>query len=175
MRKFIAVFAVTLAALAGTVTSASAATTGETVTTFAVSADSSGLAITVPVSKNLGSGAPGSSISTTLGAVTVSDTRALLLGNWTASVSATDFSHATVTGANGTIGAANVSYSPGTASASSGLPAAGAGGSLEQSRTAFSRTGVGNSSATWDPTVTVSVPAQAVGGTYSGTITHSVA
>jgi hypothetical protein len=32
----------------------------------------------------------------------------------------------------------------------------------------------GNNFATWNPTVSITLPAQAVAGTYSGTITHSV-
>ncbi len=35
--------------------------------------------------------------------------------------------------------------------------------------------GVGNNSATWDPTIAVAVPATAVGGAYTGTLTQSVA
>ncbi|KDN84078.1 hypothetical protein [Kitasatospora cheerisanensis] len=35
--------------------------------------------------------------------------------------------------------------------------------------------GVGDNTATWDPTVTVHVPASAVGGVYTGTLTQSVA
>jgi hypothetical protein len=35
--------------------------------------------------------------------------------------------------------------------------------------------GVGDNTATWDPTVTVAVPPTAVGGTYNGTLTQSVA
>ena len=34
--------------------------------------------------------------------------------------------------------------------------------------------GVGNNTATWDPTLAVAVPAAAVGGAYTGTLTHSV-
>ena len=33
---------------------------------------------------------------------------------------------------------------------------------------------VGNNTVSWSPTITVHVPAGAVAGTYSGTITHSV-
>jgi hypothetical protein len=34
---------------------------------------------------------------------------------------------------------------------------------------------VGVGGVSWDPTITVHMPAQAVAGTYTGTITHSVA
>jgi hypothetical protein len=33
---------------------------------------------------------------------------------------------------------------------------------------------VGNNSVTWNPTVLITLPAQAVAGKYTGTITHSV-
>ncbi|MEY2419168.1 MAG: hypothetical protein QOG90_1848, partial [Actinomycetota bacterium] len=47
---------------------------------------------------------------------------------------------------------------------------------LGATRTAFSATVVvGNNSAAWNPTVIVNVPANAVAGAYSGTVTHSVA
>ncbi|MEU6410670.1 hypothetical protein [Microbispora sp. NPDC046933] len=35
--------------------------------------------------------------------------------------------------------------------------------------------GSGDNSATWDPTIVITVPAQAVAGTYTGTVNHSVA
>ena len=41
---------------------------------------------------------------------------------------------------------------------------------------AFDHTGgTGGNSATWDPTLEVRVPLTAIAGTYSGTVTHSVA
>jgi hypothetical protein len=33
---------------------------------------------------------------------------------------------------------------------------------------------VGDNTASWNPTVAINVPASAVGGTYTGTLTHSV-
>ena len=35
--------------------------------------------------------------------------------------------------------------------------------------------GVGDNTASWDPALSVAVPASAVAGTYTGTLTHSVA
>jgi hypothetical protein len=47
---------------------------------------------------------------------------------------------------------------------------------LNVSRTAFTLTaGTGNNTATWNPTLVVALPAAAVVGTYTGTVTHSVA
>jgi hypothetical protein len=43
-------------------------------------------------------------------------------------------------------------------------------------RTAFTLTlGVGNNSFTWNPSLIVAIPAAAVAGLYTGTVTHSVA
>jgi hypothetical protein len=47
---------------------------------------------------------------------------------------------------------------------------------LTSSRTAFTlASGVGDNSLSWNPTLIVAVPAAAVAGTYTGTVTHSVA
>jgi hypothetical protein len=46
------------------------------------------------------------------------------------------------------------------------------------SRTAFSSASLlqlGSVSVSWNPTIVVNIPASAVVGTYTGTITHSVA
>jgi hypothetical protein len=48
--------------------------------------------------------------------------------------------------------------------------------SLSASRTAFSASAtVGNNTTTWNPTLVVTLPSDAVAGLYSGTVTHSVA
>jgi hypothetical protein len=48
--------------------------------------------------------------------------------------------------------------------------------SLSVSRTAFRSTGLVLSiSTSWNPTIVIDIPDAAVAGTYSGTITHSVA
>jgi len=141
------------------------------------------LAITVPGTANLGSTAiTSASLSSHLGTVTVTDDRKLGLA-WTATVSSTDF----VTGgasAPETITKAFVSYWSGPATATSGLSVAVPGQltaaqavNLTTSRTAFSGTGISlvTNSASWNPTLIVNVPAGVVAGTYSGTVTHSVA
>jgi hypothetical protein len=59
-----------------------------------------------------------------------------------------------------------------------GAGPAGAAGAviLTTSRTAFSETVAGlNSSATWNPTVVITIPAASVAGTYTGVVTHSAA
>lgn len=114
--------------------------------------------------------------------MTVTDNRGAHVGTWTASVSSTDFTTGGAT-ANETIAKGRITYWSGTATASSGvavfLPGqvlAANAQALSVSRTAFSASAiVGNNSASWNPTVTVNVPAAAVAGDYAGTITHSVA
>lgn len=175
-----------LAALAATAAAATAvpahaATTGATTTTFSVTG--SGLSITVPASVNLGSGVSGGKITGSLGTVTVTDGRGLLLAAWTASVTSSAFTTGGGTTPE-TIPAASVTYAsllatsttgtgvftPGEATTVLAAPLSGT------ATTAFTLTaGVGPNSAAWDPTITVNVPAAAVVGTYTGTITHSVA
>lgn len=154
----------------------------DTTTTFTLTA-AGGLSISAPGPKNLGSAATNSAtLSAQLGTVTVTDERGALDGAWTASVSATDFTTGLAT-ANETIAKANVSYWSGTATASSGtlvaVPGqllAGNAVALSVSRTAFLATGIlGNNTLSFNPTVVVAIPAASVVGTYTGTVTHSVA
>jgi hypothetical protein len=157
---------------------ARAATTS---TTFALTAGS--LSISAPASKNLGSTATGSaSISGQLGTTTVTDARGALLGSWTSTVSSGSFTTGGGT-ANETIPNSDVTYWSGPATASSGVgtftpgqPTSGNAVALGSSQTAYAASSVvGNNSVSWNPTLTVNIPAAAVVGTYSGTITHSVA
>jgi hypothetical protein len=160
---------------------ANAATTGDTTVTFTVSA-AGGLAITVPASKLLTSVAPGASTSGQLGAVTVTDARALLAPTWAASVSSTAFTTGTATTPE-TIPNTAVSYWSGaTTAATSGMtyvpgqPLVTDAVVLSSGQTAMSLTaGSGSNSAAWNPTLIVAAPASAVGGLYTGTVTHSVA
>lgn len=173
------------AALGAAITSLVAATVlattapssaAETATTFTLTGGA--LSVSVPESADLGSEATGAgTVQGSLGPVTVTDDRGLLAAAWTASAFATDF----VTGGGSpeeTIPAARVTYLSGPATASS--PATGVflgAGSVTLGTSllpVFTGTATGNNSATWNPTVTVLVPAQAVAGTYTGTITHSV-
>jgi hypothetical protein len=166
---------------AGTAGPAAAATSGATTTTFVVSGGA--LSITVPSSTvALGSGAPGGTITAQLGAVQVTDQRALLVAAWTGSVTATSFTTGGGTTAE-TVANSSVSYWSGAATATTGTATFTPGQAtsanaqtLASSRTAFAASaGVGNNTATWNPTLIVTLPAQAVTGTYSGTVTHSVA
>jgi len=156
------------------------------------------LSITVPTTAvSLGSeAAPGTDATTKLssgvsddgstdfGAVTVIDNRSLDPADWTATVSCSDFTTA-ITPVD-TIPAADAFYD------TNGVTGAGAGfaaGDIADvtaapapalnlsttAKTVVSETGFdGDNGATWDPTITVAIPAHAVVGVYDGTVTHSV-
>jgi len=171
---------VVAALMSATVTAPAHAAPVDTTTTFNVSGGA--LGITVPSTASLGAGAPGTSISAQLGAVQVTDGRALLTAGWTASVSSTSFTTGGATTAE-TVPSTAVSYWSGTATASTGVgvftpgqATAALAQTLNVSRTAFTLTaGTGNNTATWNPTLVVALPAAAVVGTYTGTVAHSVA
>ena len=168
-----------LVGIAGAVVPAQAVTPGDTIATFTITAGA--LAVTVPASTvaiNTGTvNAGAATASGQLGSVTVADTRGALLNNWTATVSSTTF----VTGGASTaetVAVNQIAYSSGAATASSGLgafvPGTLANGSLPGTagtHTAFA----GNSSTTWNPTLTFTLLSSQVAGTYTGTVTHSVA
>jgi hypothetical protein len=151
---------------------------GDTTTTFTLAGN--GLSVSVPATANLSSVSSTligtSSLSGSLGSISVTDNRGGLAVVWTATVSSTDFT----TGGGSThetITKTNVGYNPGTISASGigtavGTPAV----SLVTSAPVVAATGVtGAESASWSPTVSVNVPSGSVAGTYTGTITHSIA
>jgi alpha-tubulin suppressor-like RCC1 family protein len=138
------------------------------------------LSITVPASATLPGVLPGGTASAQLGTVTVTDGRGA--GSWTATVTGTTF----VTGAGTaqeTIPLTRISYWSGIATATTGTGTltpgqanAAAAVNLSVPRLAFSLTGGSPAnSASWNPTLSVSVPASAVAGTYTATITQSVA
>jgi hypothetical protein len=149
------------------------ASPGDTNTTFDLTSGT--LAITVPGSASLGSFATGSTlVSGQLGGITVDDTRAALVAQWTASVASTDFTTGTAT-ANETVSKTNSAYSSGSATSAtgSGTFTTGAAASLLVAGTAGAWAGVGNNSVSWNPTVSMTLLGSQVAGTYSGTITHS--
>ncbi|NUW33653.1 hypothetical protein HTZ77_19760 [Nonomuraea sp. SMC257] len=159
-----------------------ASTNCNTTVLFTVSAGT-GLQITVPNGPvSIGTGSPGGTISGQIGTVTVSDQRATVTATWVAQVSATDFTTGGGTPAE-TVANSRVSYWSGPATATTGtgtfVPGQANAASavvLDQTRIAFSKTsGSGSNSASWSPTVVIDVPAQAVAGTYTGVVRHSVA
>ena len=140
------------------------------------------LTITAPSSAVLPSASPGGSTSAQLGTVTVNDFRGMAAASWTATITATTF----VTGgatAPETIPLTRISYWSGPATATTGTgiftpgqASSAAAVNLTGPRTAFTFTaGSSVNAASWNPTLSVSVPAAAVAGTYTATITHSVA
>ncbi|HEX3542642.1 MAG TPA: hypothetical protein VHT75_19595 [Acidimicrobiales bacterium] len=149
-----------------------------------VNSNGATLAITLPVPANLGTVPSGTlTLSAPLGAVTVSAS-GLLVPGFVATVTSTDFTTGSGLPAQ-TIPKADISYwsgllimysggqtaVPGQASAMFAQP-------LSAPVTAFTSTGlllVFSISTTWIPTIVIAIPPAAVAGTYTGTITHSVA
>jgi hypothetical protein len=134
------------------------------------------LSITVPASAALGTGAPGDSLSASLGAVQVTDNRGFG-ASWTATVSTTTFTTGTGTGPQ-VIPAADASYAISALTRETGSATFGFTPSLtlaSSPQAVVSATNVGgNTSATWNPVITVHIPPGAIAGTYVATITHSV-
>lgn len=171
--------AAALLALAGaTGAAAGPAQAADTTTTFTVSGGA--LNVSAPASKDLGTGAAAGTLTAQLGTVTVTDARAQLGAAWTATVSTNGFTNSTVSGADPIT---TVTYSSGLATATTGIAVFTPGQALNALPAALSSTGTtaysasattGNNSATWNPTVVVTIPAQAIAGAYTGTITHSV-
>jgi hypothetical protein len=131
---------------------------------------------------NVGSGPPGSQLSALLGTVKVTDNRTSGTHAWTATVTATNFVTGSGTSAE-TIQNSSISYWSGPLTASSGTgtftpgqPTAGNAVALSVPRTAFSHaTSAAANSASWNPTLVVTIPITARTGSYIGTITHTVA
>jgi hypothetical protein len=112
-----------------------------------------------------------STISGPLGVVTVSDQRGGAT-TWTASVISTAFTPP----AGPADPASNVSYAAGTITASATVVATAiAAPDLTGVSTVVTGTSTGVSSASWNPTISVVVPANFAPGVYAATITHSVA
>jgi hypothetical protein len=133
------------------------------------------LSISAPTgSVSLGSQVASNSSSTIdglLGVVTVSDQRGGAT-SWTASVISTAFTPP----AGPADPALNVSYAAGTITPSGTVTAtAVAATNLTGVSTVVTATSTGISSASWNPTISVFVPANFAPAVYSATITHSVA
>ena len=196
------ILAVTAAAgIALTPVAASAATAGPAVLAYSSSPSASdpttsvtftvtvgALSLTAPATANLGSGAPGGTISGDLGngaagdSVVVTDDRALLAASWVATASASSWTTGGATPLE-TIPVADVGYAVGSITTTgtitatgTNLPAGTATGDLSgAAKTVVTGSaGSGNNTAGWDPTISVAVPASAVGGVYTGTLTQSV-
>jgi hypothetical protein len=154
----------------------SAPLAGDPDSTVTFTVTSGELSLTAPTSANLGSGAPGTTITGNLGPVTVTDNRALLTASWTVTASAFAFTTGGGT-PNETIPATDVGYNPGSITTTGTILATGTPITLANTAAPVvtGTDGVGNNTATWNPALAVAVPAAAAGGIYTGTLTQSVA
>jgi hypothetical protein len=167
MNRFL-LFAASIGVLAATALPAGAATP----TTFTLTAG--GLSISAPAGGvSLGSQLASTSASTitgSLGVVTVSDQRGGTT-TWTASVISTAFTPP----AGPAVPASNVSYVTGSITASGVVATAVSAPDLTGVSPVATGASSGISSASWNPSISVVVPANYAPGVYSATITHSVA
>ncbi|WP_370149027.1 putative Ig domain-containing protein [Streptacidiphilus sp. EB129] len=140
------------------------------------------LAISVPASATLPDAPPGGTINAPLGAVTVTDNRGATNAQWTATVTTTTFTTVGGTPAE-TIPPTQIAYWSGLVTAGTGdgtltpgQPDQAHAVDLTVPRTAFSRfSGSSVNSASWNPTLAITVPATPVECSYTATVTHSVA
>jgi ice-binding like protein len=136
------------------------------------------LSITAAETADLGTVAPGDTITGQLGPVRVD---ADGYPSWTASVSSTSFTSAgtpVVTIPNTAVSywAGPVTAQEGTGTATSGQPTSSEAVTLDSSRTVFTMAdGSDVNAVTWTPTLLVAVPMSAVADVYTATVTHSVA
>jgi hypothetical protein len=168
MRKLL-FLASTFAALAAVIAlpagSATPATFQLVAGTLAISAPTASVSLGSQVSS-----ISSSTMSGPLGVVTVSDQRGGTT-TWTASVISTAFTPP----AGPADPASNVSYAAGTITASGVVATAVPGSDLTGVTTVVTGASSGVSSASWNPTISVVVPANFAPGVYAATITHSVA
>ena len=150
---------------------AATAPSGDPDTTLTFTVTSGALTMTAPAFANLGSGGPGTTVGAPIGPVTVTDNRALASASWTATASSTDF----INGGS-TIPATDANYDPGFITHTGTITVTGTDITLSNSpQTVVAGTaGSGNNSASWSPTISVAIPATAVGGTYTATLVQSV-
>ena len=144
-------------------------------TTVTFTVTSGDLTITALGSASLGTGLPGNAVAGFLGKVTVTDDRAALDATWAVSASSTDFT----TGSGptlSTIPVADGGYDPNAVTISGAITATPKTITLSGTPQGVVGTvGTGNNTATWDPAISVDLPAAAVGGGYTSTLTQSVA
>ncbi|MCU1549911.1 MAG: Nucleoporin 62kDa-like protein [Glaciihabitans sp.] len=159
----------------GTSMPASADTTGTSTATITVQGGV--LSITVPVDAGslgtLANTVGGGTITGSLGQVQVSDARGAPAGSgWVVSVISSAFTPP----AGPALAASAVAYTAGAiAKVGTATFTANNPGNLTGVSPAITATGItGDNSATWNPTITVTVPGGTAAGVYSATITHSV-
>ena len=131
------------------------------------------LGISAPAASVALGTAPGSASSQTvtgsLGPVVVTDLRAGIAG-WVATAGSSAF-----TGPTALLGSA-AAYAPGTAvvTGTATVTATNLASMITPGTTQTATAVLGVNTATWNPSITVTLPAGAQAGTYGATITHSV-
>ncbi|GAB2932074.1 hypothetical protein GCM10027280_19730 [Micromonospora polyrhachis] len=185
MRRRIRTAAVAVATCAGLGLAAAPAVAAPTDSTgVTLNVVGAGLDITAPDAAFLGSALPGTDISASIGTVRVVDQRGAADASWTASVTST---HLETGGGSPTerILASQIDYWSGEGAEQAGtgnfIPGQLAATDAEPldtvtALTAFQHVGgTGVNQVAWSPRLIVHIPASAVVGTYTGTVTHSVA
>jgi len=146
------------------------ATADDTPTTFTITGGD--LTLTVGASATLtdeASGVDANTITGTLGAVTVTDARGGTAG-WVTSAASSTFTGVGLSVSD------DVVYTNGTVTETgTNTVAAASGLSITSDQPVATATAVsGNNTASWNPTLDVSMPAGALAGDYAGTVTTSL-
>lgn len=152
-------------------------------TTTTTTVDGGSVIIAVPTALTLPNVKPGTTTTATVAGVKVTDERAGQTG-WKADAQITDFVANTVvigdTTTKASIAATNATYTAGpaavsgtaTVAATAGAQALGGATAVTtQTATAVS----GNNTATWDATLSLAAPSDALADTYTATLTQSAA
>ena len=143
----------------------------DTVATVVVSSGSLGIS-SAATSASLGVVYPGTVAAVTLHGITVTDNRAGTAG-WSASVLLMDFT-GEATGAR--LSAAGATYTP-TAATTTGTVSVTASPATDPTTPRIIQTAtcvIGNNTATWDASLTLHVPNEAIADAYTATLTYSV-
>jgi hypothetical protein len=137
------------------------------------SAPAGGLSISVPETASTRELQAGETVTIELGSVVVTDTRGITTG---ASWDVSTVSQGVRNGSGNILGGEQFSYALSEITFTAGtLLVTHAPPNLSTLSEILSATGgLGRNSATWTPVITIVVPADQAGGSYSGTIVHSV-
>ncbi len=150
--------------------SALPAAADETATTFSLTGGELTLSVGATAAlTNEASGVAANTITGTLGAVSVNDARGGTTG-WVASAASTTFTGTGLSVSDG------VAYTNGTVTETgTNTVAAASALSITSVQPVATATAVsGNNTASWNPTLDVSMPAGALAGAYAGTVTTSL-
>ena len=167
LRKHLTIAAAATALLAGTALPALA---DDTTTTFTLTGGTLALSVAPTATlTNEASGVGANTITGTLGDVAVTDARGGTVG-WVTSAASTTFTGSGLSVSNG------VAYTNGTvAETGTNTVAAATAQSITTTAPVATATAVsGYNTASWNPTLDVSMPAGALAGDYSGVVTTSI-